>query len=200
MSSEAVNKSRRRFLTGTVSVVGAVGVAGVAIPFIEMWQPSERAKAAGADVEVTIDKLKPGERLSAEWRGKPIWIVRRTQEMLDTLDQVAGQLRDPASENADQQPDYARNPYRSVKPELLIMVGICTHLGCSPKFVPEMQPQPFDPEWKGGFVCPCHNSRFDLAGRVFQGVPAPSNLVVPPHTFLDENRILIGADPEAGAA
>ncbi|MDX1568892.1 MAG: ubiquinol-cytochrome c reductase iron-sulfur subunit [Xanthomonadales bacterium] len=199
MSSEGVNKNRRRFLTGTVSVVGAIGAVGVAIPFVKMWQPSARARAAGAPVEVTIDKLEPGQMLKAEWRGRPVWILRRTDEMLATLDLVEDQLRDPNSEAQDQQPDFAENQYRSLNPEYLVLLGICTHLGCSPKFVPEVEPQPFDPDWKGGFFCPCHNSRFDLAGRVYQGVPAPLNLEVPPYSFLDDNRLLIGIGPEGAA-
>jgi ubiquinol-cytochrome c reductase iron-sulfur subunit len=199
MSSEGVNNSRRRFLTGTVSVVGGIGVVGAAIPFIKMWQPSARARAAGANVEVVIDKLAAGQMLKAEWRGQPVWIVRRTPEMLDALPSLRENLRDPDSEIVDQQPEYARNQYRSVQPEVLVLLGVCTHLGCSPRFVPEVEPQPFDPDWKGGFFCPCHNSRFDLAGRVYQGVPAPVNLKVPPHSFLDEGRILIGVGPEGAA-
>jgi ubiquinol-cytochrome c reductase iron-sulfur subunit len=199
MSSEGVNKGRRRFLTGTVSVVGGIGVVGAAIPFIKMWQPSARAKAAGANIEVLIDKLQPGQKMIAEWRGQPVWIVRRTTEMLATLSTLRERVRDPESDNTDMQPEYARNEHRSVKPEVLVVLAVCTHLGCSPKYVPEMQSQPFDPEWQGGFFCPCHSSRFDLAGRVFQSVPAPANLLVPPHTFIDDNRILIGVSPEGAA-
>lgn len=200
MSSDGVNRGRRRFLTGTVVVVGGLGAVGAAVPFIKMWQPSARAKAAGAPVEVNISKLEPGQLLQAEWRGQPVWIVNRSKTMLDTLDDNRDRLRDPESENADQQPGYAQNQFRSVKPELLVLLGICTHLGCSPKFVPEMTPQPFDTDWNGGFFCPCHNSRFDLAGRVYAGVPAPSNLKVPPYTFLDNNRVLIGVDPQGIAS
>lgn len=199
MSSEDINKGRRRLLTNTVAVVGAAGVAGAAVPFIKMWQPSARALAAGAPVEVNIGKLLPGQRLTTEWRGKPVWIVRRTPEMLQGMAELNDVLRDPDSE-VDQQPDFARNPHRSMKEELLVLVGLCTHLGCSPKFVPEMTAQPFDSDWKGGFFCPCHNSRFDLAGRVFEGVPAPTNLEVPPYTFLDDDRLMIGVAPGGGAA
>lgn len=199
MSSEGVNKGRRRFLTGTVSVVGGVGVVGAAIPFIKMWQPSARAKAAGANIEVMIDKLQPGQMMKAEWRGQPVWIIRRTNEMLDSLPALRERLRDPDSDNTDQQPEYARNEHRSINPEILVMLAVCTHLGCSPAFAPEVAPQPFDPDWQGGFFCPCHSSRFDIAGRVYQGVPAPVNLLVPPHSFLDENRILIGVGPEGAS-
>ncbi|MFK7956095.1 MAG: ubiquinol-cytochrome c reductase iron-sulfur subunit [Lysobacterales bacterium] len=199
MSNDDVSQGRRRFLTGTVAVVGGLGAAGAAVPFIKMWQPSARAKAAGAPVEVTIDKLEAGQLLQVEWRGQPVWVVNRTKPMLDGLPQVRDRLQDPDSDNADQQPEYANNEYRSVKPEMLVLLGICTHLGCSPKFIPEMGPQPFDSNWQGGFFCPCHSSRFDLAGRVFQGVPAPANLKVPPHTYLDASRLLIGVNPEGAA-
>ena len=199
MSSEGINKGRRRLLTGSVAVVGAAGVVGAAIPFIKMWQPSARARAAGAPVEVAIDKLEPGQMLQAEWRGRPVWIVRRTEQMLAGLERHEDQLRDPRSEAADQQPEYAANQYRSIKPDILVLLGVCTHLGCSPKYVPEMEPQPFDPSWDGGFFCPCHNSRFDLAGRVYQGVPAPLNLEVPPYSFVSDDRLLIGVG-EQGAA
>ncbi len=199
MSNDDVSQGRRRFLTGTVSVVGGLGAAAAAVPFIKMWEPSARAKAAGAPVEVAIDKLEAGQLLQVEWRGQPVWIVNRTKAMLDVLPQVRDRLQDPDSENTDQQPDYAHNEYRSVKPDTLVLLGICTHLGCSPKFVPEMTSQPFDSDWKGGFFCPCHSSRFDLAGRVFSGVPAPANLQVPPHTYLDQSRLLIGVNPEGAA-
>ena len=197
MSSEEVDKGRRRMLIGTVGAVGAVGVIGAAVPFIKMWEPSARARAAGAPVELSIGKLRPGQMLKAEWRGKPIWVLRRTEKMLETLDQHQDRLRDPASET-EQQPKYAQHAHRSVegKEEYLVLVGLCTHLGCSPKFVPEMEPQPFDENWSGGFFCPCHSSRFDLAGRVYEGVPAPLNLEVPPYAYLDDERIVIGMGPE----
>lgn len=198
MASEGMDKGRRRFLVST-TVVGAGGAAFAAVPFIKSWQPSARAKAAGAPVEADISKIEPGQMLKFEWRSKPVWVVYRTPEVLEALPSLNGNLRDPDSLVVEQQPTYAQNEYRSVKPELLVLIGICTHLGCSPKYVPEVQPQPFDPDWKGGFFCPCHNSRFDMAGRVYTGVPAPANLKVPPYTFLSEQRILIGVDPQGAA-
>ena len=193
------NPGRRRFLTATTAVVGGVGVGFAAVPFIKSWFPSERAQQAGAPVTMDISALEEGQLLMGEWRGQPIWVVKRTPKMLEILPTLDPRLADPES-TTDQQPEYARNEYRSVKPELLVLVGTCTHLGCSPMYRPEMVPEPFDSEWKGGFYCPCHNSRFDLAGRVYQGVPAPTNLVVPPYRFLDESRIQIGVNPEEGAA
>lgn len=197
MSTDGADNNRRRFLVAATSVVGAVGVAGAAVPFLASWWPSARAQAAGAPVEADISKLEPGAMLTVEWRGKPVWIVRRTQETLDNLSRLEDKLRDPNSE-VDQQPPYAKNEYRSRKPEYLVCVGICTHLGCSPTFRPEIAPPDLGPDWLGGFFCPCHGSRFDLAGRVYAGVPAPTNLVVPPYTYLTETRILIGKD--GGAA
>jgi ubiquinol-cytochrome c reductase iron-sulfur subunit len=159
--------------------------------------PSARAKAAGAPVEIDISAVEPGQRITAEWRGKPIWVVRRTESQLANLPSLDGNLRDPASEVVDQQPSYAQNPTRSIKPEFAVLVGICTHLGCSPTFRPELAPADLGADWKGGFFCPCHGSTFDLAGRVFQSVPAPTNLVVPPHRYISDSRILIGEDQEA---
>jgi ubiquinol-cytochrome c reductase iron-sulfur subunit len=156
--------------------------------------PSERAKNAGAPVEVDISKLEEGRMLTVEWQSKPVWIVKRSAETLANLAKNDASLRDPASENPDQQPPYAQNENRSIKPEILVLVGICTHLGCSPSFVPEALPQPYDPDWKGGFFCPCHGSRFDLAGRVYTGVPAPTNLEIPPHQYISDTLILIGED------
>lgn len=199
MANHGVDRGRRRFLTATTAVVGAVGAGFVAVPFIKSWKPSARAQVAGAPVQQDISKLEVGQRLIVRWRGQPVWVVRRSPEQLAALPNLDGQLRDPASENADQQPAYAANAYRSIKAEYAVLVGICTHLGCSPTFVPEMQPQAFDPEWKGGFYCPCHNSRFDLAGRVYKGVPAPENLKVPPYRFVDDYHILIGVDSEGAA-
>jgi ubiquinol-cytochrome c reductase iron-sulfur subunit len=201
MANEGVNSGRRRFLTVTTAAVGAVGVAGVAVPFISSWKPSARAQVAGAPVEVDISKIdgEPGMRMIVQWRGKPVWIFKRTPEQLAALPTINDRLRDPDSENLDQTPDFARNPARSIKPELAVIVGICTHLGCSPTYVPELQPQAFDSEWQGGFYCPCHNSRFDLAGRVYQGVPAPSNLEVPPYHFVDDTRVMVGVPPEGAA-
>lgn len=192
MANDGVDSGRRRFLTATTAVVGGVGVAVAAIPFIKSWQPSARAKTAGAPVEADISKLEVGQMVTYEWRGQPILIIRRTKEQLDVLPSLDPQLKDPKSENSDQQPVFAQNEYRSRKPETLVLVGLCTHLGCAPIPYPELKPEPFDAEWKGGFFCPCHKSRFDMAGRVFDGVPAPTNLVVPPYYFIDDNRIMIG--------
>jgi ubiquinol-cytochrome c reductase iron-sulfur subunit len=194
MANEGVDHGRRRFLTATTAVVGGAGVVAAAIPFIKSWEPSARAKNAGAPVLADISKVEPGQRLSVLWRGQPVWIVNRTPALLATLPQLDSRLRDPKSE-IEQQPKYAQNETRSIKPEWLVVIGICTHLGCSPEFVPEIKPEPFDPEWKGGFFCPCHKSRYDIAGRVFQGVPAPMNLVVPPYQFVNDKQILIGVGP-----
>lgn len=193
--SDEMNRGRRKFLTATTCVVGAVGAGFAAVPFIKSWQPSARARAAGAPVEVDISLLEPGQIMQAEWRGKVIFVVHRTQRMLDLLPGLSDRLRDPDSLE-EQQPAYAQNAYRSLRPEILVLVGLCTHLGCSPKPFFEVEAQPFDAEWKGGFFCPCHSSRFDMSGRVFAGVPAPTNLVVPPYQFLDDKRILIGVDAE----
>jgi len=196
MSTGGVDTGRRRILTAATTVVGGVGAAVTLVPFLAAFKPSARAQAAGAPVEVDISKLEPGQRLTVEWRGKPVWIVRRTDGMLSDLKSLIGELRDPDSVK-DQQPDYARNDSRAIKPEYLIVVGICTHLGCSPTFRPEVAPVDLGVEWKGGFFCPCHGSRFDLAGRVYEGVPAPLNLVIPPHTYVSDSRVLIGVDQGA---
>jgi len=192
---DPVDNGRRRFLTATTAVVGAVGAGFVAVPFIKSWNPSARAKLAGAPVTADISALEEGQRLVFEWRGQPIWIVKRSKALLETLPTLDGRLRDPKSENLDQQPTYARNELRSIKPEISVLVGLCTHLGCSPEMKAEIKPEPFDPEWKGGYFCPCHKSRFDMAGRVFQGVPAPINLLVPPHHYEGDTTIIIGVDP-----
>jgi len=192
MANDGVDMGRRKFLTATTSVVGGAGIVLAAIPFIQSWQPSARAKTAGAPVEVDIGKLETGQMIISEWRGQPIWIIHRSQAQLDALPSQVPRLRDPDSKVEEQQPKFAQNEYRSRKPKLLVMVGICTHLGCSPKFHGELKPEPFDPEWKGGFFCPCHKSRFDMSGRVYQGVPAPTNLVVPPYYFIDDTHIMIG--------
>ncbi|KAB7623838.1 ubiquinol-cytochrome c reductase iron-sulfur subunit [Alkalilimnicola sp. S0819] len=196
MNHDGADKSRRRFLTAAATVVGGVGVAYTAVPFLASWKPSARAQAAGAPVEVDISKLEPGQRVNAEWRGRPIWVVRRTDEMLERLNTVDDQLADPASE-VPQQPDYAQNQYRSIKPEYMVLIGICTHLGCSPLFRPEPDAADLGPNWPGGFFCPCHGSKFDLAGRVWAGVPAPTNMEVPPYYFVNENTILVGEDKGA---
>lgn len=197
---EPVNQGRRRFLTATTAVVGAVGAAAAAVPFIKSWNPSARAKLAGAPVTADISALAEGQRLMLEWRGQPIWIVKRSKQMLDVLPTLDSRLRDPKSANLDQQPEYAKNEFRSIKPEISVLVGLCTHLGCSPEMKAEIKPEPFDPEWKGGYFCPCHKSRFDMAGRVFDGVPAPINLLVPPHHYENDATIVIGVDPGKGAA
>ncbi len=199
MSGDGVDTSKRRFLIAATSVIGGVGAVYTAVPFVASWLPSERAKAAGAPVEADFSKLEAGQMIRVQWRGKPVWLVKRTEEMLQALPTLDSRLRDPQS-LTPQQPPYCQNPVRSIKPEILVLVGICTHLGCSPSFVPEALPQPYDPEWKGGFFCPCHGSKFDLAGRVFQGVPAPINLEVPPHKYISETQILVGVDEDEGAA
>lgn len=199
MSSDGVNRGRRRFLTLTTSALGAVGAGFLAVPFIKSWEPSAQARAAGAPVEVDVSKLAPGQLLRTEWRGNPVWVVNRTEQMLNDLPALNDRLRDPNSDNENQQPSYCQNLYRSINPRYYVTVGICTHLGCAPSFAPEVEPKPFDPQWRGGFFCPCHSSTYDLAGRVYDGVPAPANLVVPPYRFLDNNRIIVGENP-AGAA
>ncbi|AZZ90478.1 ubiquinol-cytochrome c reductase iron-sulfur subunit [Hahella sp. KA22] len=191
MTKDDVNKSRRRFLVGATSVVGGIGAIGAAVPFVASWNPSAKAKAAGAPVKVNISKLEPGQQMTVEWRGKPVWVVRRTPEMLQGLDSITDDLQDPQSEKP-QQPAYAQNAHRSIKDEYVILVGICTHLGCSPKFMPEVIPD----ETVGGFYCPCHGSKFDFAGRVFKGVPAPKNLEVPPHMYVDDVNLIVGEDKE----
>jgi ubiquinol-cytochrome c reductase iron-sulfur subunit len=202
--NDAVNTGRRRFLTATTAVVGAVGAGFAAVPFIKSWNPSAKAKLAGAPVTADISALAEGQRLVLEWRGQPIWIVRRSQAILAALPTLDANLRDPESDNPDQQPAYIQGGLRSIKPEISVLVGLCTHLGCSPEMKAEIKPEPFDPEWKGGYFCPCHKSKFDMAGRVFQGVPAPTNLVVPPHYYENDTTIVIGLDPastsSAGAA
>ena len=190
-----VDAGRRRFLTASVGVVGGVATVGVAVPFVAAWQPSERARAIGAPVEVDISKIEPGQMLTQKWRGKPVWIVSRPQEILDALPGLDDRLRDPESIQ-DQQPKYAQNDHRSIKPDILVLIGICTHLGCSPSYVKQDE-APLGAGWAGGFFCPCHGSMFDYAGRVYAGVPAPTNLVVPPHKYLSDTRILIGADGES---
>ena len=184
MSSEGVDLKKRRFLTASTAVVGAVGIGFVAVPFIASWNPSERAKALGAPEEADISKLEPGALLRLKWRGKVTWVVRRTEQNIADLKTLNSQLADPDSEVTTQQPAYAKNATRSIKPEFAVLIGICTHLGCSPTFRPEVAPADLGPDWKGGFFCPCHGSTFDLAGRVYKGVPAPTNLVVPPHQYL----------------
>jgi len=188
MSSDGVDNNRRRFLTAATVVVGAVGTVAVAVPFLSSWSPSARAKTAGAPVEANIGKLEPGQQIIIKWRGKPVWVVRRDEKALATLPEVADLLRDPESDESIQ-PEYAQNEHRSRKAEYLIMEGICTHLGCSPTYQPEITS-----DFQGGFFCPCHGSKFDFAGRVYSGVPAPTNLTVPPHYFVSDDVIVIGED------
>jgi ubiquinol-cytochrome c reductase iron-sulfur subunit len=192
-TDESVNSKKRRFLLGATTAVGTVGVIATAVPFaMSMW-PSERAKAAGAPVEVDISKLEPGQKINVEWRGKVVWVIHRTKEMLANIPKLDSRVVDPKSE-VDHQPKYAKNEDRSIKPEIFVAIGICTHLGCSPTFRPDIAPADLGPDWLGGFFCPCHQSKFDLAGRVFKGVPAPTNLFVPPYRFLSDTRIQIGED------
>lgn len=196
MSNEGVDKGRRRLLIGATTAMGAVGAAYVAVPFIKSMSPSAKARAAGAPVEADISKLEPGQRITVEWRGKPVWLVHRTEQNLSDLETLRDVLVDPDSE-MPQQPDYCKNPTRSIKPEILVAIGICTHLGCSPTYRPDVAPEDLGEEWKGGFFCPCHGSKFDLAARVYKGVPAPTNLVIPPHKYLSDTLILVGEDGEA---
>ena len=199
MSDTQIDTSKRTWII-TSACAGAVGGVATAVPFVSTFQPSERAKAAGAAVEVDISALKPGEKVTVEWRGKPVWIIKRTPEQLAELPKLDGQLADPKSERKPSEltPEYARNEARSIKPEIFVGVGICSHLGCSPsdKFQTGAQPSLPD-DWKGGFLCPCHGSTFDMAGRVFKNKPAPDNLEVPPHMYLSDTRLLIGEDKKA---
>lgn len=205
MSQDGVDQQRRRFLIGLTSGVGAVGVAFTAAPFVLSMTPSARARAAGAPVEVDISKLEPGQMLTVEWRGKPVWVLRRTPEMLATLPKLADQLADPDSQNA-KQPPYVKGIERSIRPEYWVAIGICTHLGCSPeKKLEAGRASGLGDDWPGGFFCPCHGSKFDLAGRVWKNVPAPTNLEIPPHAYLTDTQIVVGKDPKgtqrtAGAA
>jgi ubiquinol-cytochrome c reductase iron-sulfur subunit len=196
MSTEGVNKTRRRVLVAATSVVGATGVGYALVPFVTAMNPSAKARAAGAPVRANIAKLEPGALLRVKWRGKPVWVVHRTQAMLDDLPALDSQLTDPGSQ-ASIQPEYCQNPTRSIKPDYFVAIGICTHLGCSPTYRPDVAPDDLGAQWKGGFFCPCHGSRFDLAGRVYKGVPAPTNLVIPKHTYLNDATILVGEDEGA---
>lgn len=197
--SQSIDTGKRRFLTAAASVVGGAGAVAVAVPFVSSMLPSAKAEAAGAPVEVDISKLEMGQLLTVEWRGKPVWIFRRSPEALANLKTLDASLRDPNSEVASQQPEYCQNDTRSIRDELMVLVGICTHLGCSPTYRPEIAPADLGENWKGGFFCPCHGSRFDLAGRVFQGVPAPINLQVPPYHFQGDNLVVVGEDAEGAA-
>jgi ubiquinol-cytochrome c reductase iron-sulfur subunit len=200
MSGQDIDRRRRRFLTAVTSGVGAIGLGFAATPFVLSMTPSARARAAGAPVEVDISKIEPGQLLTVEWRGKPVWILRRTPEMLKGLAALDAHLADPASKVASQQPAYAQNAARSIKAEILVVVGICTHLGCSPdKRLSAGPGAGLGEDWPGGFFCPCHGSKFDLAGRVWRNVPAPTNLEVPPHSYLSATRILLGVDQKGAA-
>jgi ubiquinol-cytochrome c reductase iron-sulfur subunit len=195
MSESVADPARRTWIAITCGA-GAVGGVAVAVPFVSTFSPSERAKAAGAAVQVDVSALKPGEKLTVEWRGKPVWIMRRTPEQLESLKKTESQVADPKSDRkAYPTPEYAKNAHRSIKPEIFVAVGICSHLGCSPsdKFTPGPQPD----DWSGGFLCPCHGSTFDVAGRVFKAKPAPDNLEVPPHMYLSDTVVLIGEDKKA---
>ncbi len=195
MTKEVVDTSRRQFLTRALTVVGAVGTGYLAVPFISQMQPSARAMAAGAPVEVDISRIEPGQLIRVAWRGKPVWVLSRTPEVLKILENDTAKLADANSANSEQ-PEESSNGYRSIKPEIFIAVGLCTHLGCSPTFRPETAPNDLGDDWKGGFFCPCHGSGFDLAGRVFKSVPAPTNLVVPPYRYITDTQIIIGEEPK----
>ena len=192
--TNTVDTDKRRFLTNATTVVGSIGAIAVTIPFISSLAPSAKARAAGAPVEVDISKLEVGQLLTIEWRGKPVFVFRRSEETLSALANLKTELRDPHSEELGQQPSYCKNDLRSIRQDLMVLVGICTHLGCAPTYRPELAPEDLGPDWQGGFFCPCHGSTFDLAGRVYQSVPAPTNLVVPPHYFISDNKLLIGTE------
>ena len=192
---DGVDNEKRRFLTKTATVVGAVGAGFLAVPFASSMRPSAKAEAMGAPVEVDIEKLEPGQRVVILWRGKPVWVVRRTPETLSSLVELDGALLDPKSDQSEQ-PVSSKNEVRAIKPEIFVAVGVCTHLGCSPVYRPDIAPADLGPDWKGGFFCPCHGSKFDMAGRVYKGVPAPVNLEIPPYYFASDTRIVVGLDGE----
>ena len=197
MTTETVNTGRRTFLIGATSVVGAAGAVGIAVPFVASWNPSAKAKSAGAPVIFNKSKIEPGAMVTVEWRRQPIYVVRRTQESLDLLKTIPkSDLKDADSENLAQQPEYARNETRASDPEFLVLKAVCTHLGCAPTYRPEVAPDDLGPDWQGGFYCPFHGSRFDLAGRVYKSVPAPSNMVVPPYRYISDTLIEVGVDHE----
>jgi ubiquinol-cytochrome c reductase iron-sulfur subunit len=192
-TDDSVNINKRRFLLGATTALGTVGVVATAAPFVMSLWPSERAKAAGAPVEVDISKLEPGQQITVVWRSKPIWVIHRTKEMLANIPKMDSRVADPKSE-VDHQPKYCKNEDRSIKPPIFVAIGICTHLGCVPTYRPEIAPADLGPDWLGGFFCPCHQSKFDLAGRVLKGVPAPTNLWIPPYEFLSDTKIMVGED------
>ena len=191
MNNKGVDTSKRQFLTSALTVVGAVGTGYIAVPFLSQMQPSVKAMAAGAPVEVDISKMEPGQLIRVAWRGKPVWILNRTPDVIETLKTLDTELRDPVSEESVQ-PASTKNLFRSIKPEIFVAVGICTHLGCSPTFRPEIAPADLGAKWKGGFFCPCHGSWFDLAGRVYRGVPAPTNLEIPPYRYVNDTQLIVG--------
>lgn len=193
MNNEGVDTSKRQFLTSALTVVGAVGTGYLAVPFLSQMQPSSKAMAAGAPVEVDISKMEAGQLLRVAWRGKPVWILNRPPEMLKILEGMDAELADPSS-NESMQPESSKNAERSIKPEIFVAIGLCTHLGCSPTFRPEIAPPDLGDDWQGGFFCPCHGSKFDLAGRVYRGVPAPTNLEIPPYRYVTDTQIIIGED------
>ncbi len=193
-----MDRDRRRWLAGAAVLMGGAGVAALAVPFIRSMGPSARARAAGAPVQVDFSRLEPGQQITVEWRGRPVWVMRRTKRMLARMREPEHlrRLRDPGSRVETQQPPYARNATRSIRPEIFVVIGICTHLGCVPTYRPEESPPDLGPDWIGGYFCPCHGSRFDLAGRVYKGVPAPTNLVVPPHRYLSDTVVEVGVHPQ----
>ena len=193
MDNKKINQGRRRFLTLATAGAGAVATAGVAVPFLASFSPSEKAKAAGAPVELDISKVEAGQMMTAEWQGKPIWVLNRTEAQQKEVPALNGEMADPTSE-VEHQPEYCKNELRSIKPNIFVAIGICTHLGCSPTYRPDLAPADLGASWKGGFFCPCHGSKFDLAGRVYKGVPAPTNLVIPPYKYLPDATILVGED------
>lgn len=195
MPTDGVNKRRRRFLVATTSGIGAVGVGFAAVPFIKSWEPSAKAQAVGAPVQVSLNGLEPGQIVKVQWRGQTIGVLRRSAETLAALPELDDALRDPASQESDQ-PEFAQNESRALREEYLVVNMHCTHLGCVPQVLPQVGPQPFDDNWKGGFFCPCHKSKFDMAGRVYKGVPAPSNLKIPPYSYLDDRTLVIGVNPQ----
>ena len=197
MSKDKMDRSKRKLLIAATAVTGGAGLVAVSIPFIRSMSPSAQARAAGGPVELDVSKIQPGMQVTMEWRGRPVWVLRRTPEMLDRLRQsrLRQRLRDPDSGVARQQPDYAANEFRAIKPELFVVIGICTHFGCVPTFRPEVGPPDLGEDWPGGYFCPCHGSKFDFAGRVYKNVPAPTNLVIPPYRYIGDSAIEIGTDP-----
>ncbi|MFC4259348.1 ubiquinol-cytochrome c reductase iron-sulfur subunit [Marinobacter lacisalsi] len=198
MNNGDVSQGRRRFLIGATSVVGGVGVVGAAVPFVASWNPSAKAEAAGAPVTVNVSKLEPGQQMTVEWRGKPVWVVRRTDEMSERIQEMNDRVKDPLSEEASQ-PEYIDGELRTLKEGYSVLIGICTHLGCSPQYRPEVGPADLGEDWLGGYYCACHGSKYDLAGRVFPNQPAPTNLEIPPHRYDDEFTLTVGLDPEGAA-